>query len=57
MVLEISRADFDKNGCFGKKYDPPKLEFLRPNKVFGVKKCLLGPQEMKITDFLKKPEF
>ena len=71
MVLEIDRADFALKWLFltfptpkpmlGSKsfrsMTPPKLGFLRPNKVFGVKKCFWGPQEMKITDFLKKPEF
>ena len=52
-VLEISRADFAQKWLFwtfptskpllGSKsfrsMTPPKLGFLRPNKVFGVKKC------------------
>ena len=41
------------------RYDPPpkkKLWFLRPNKVFGVQSCFLGPPKTQKIDFLKKPE-
>ena len=36
---------------------PPKLGFLRPEKVFWVKKSFQGSHKMKKTDFLQKPEF
>ena len=34
---------------------PPKLGFLRPNKVLGVKKSFQGPLKMKKTVFLNNP--
>ena len=40
-----------------KKYDPPKVGFLRPKKVLGGQKSFLGPPKIKKIDFLKKPEF
>ena len=33
---------------------PPKVGFLRPNKVLGVQKKLRGPHKMKKINFLKK---
>ena len=52
--MEISRADYAKKVLFSSKtiaqikkfkYDPPKVRFLRPNKVLGAKKSFLGPLE------------
>ena len=36
---------------------PPKVRFLRPNKVSGGQKSFLGAPKIKKIDFLKKPEF
>ena len=36
---------------------PPKVGFLRPNKVLGAQKSFYGPPETQKIDFLKKPEF
>ena len=36
---------------------PPKVSFLRPNKVFGVKKVFRGPPKSKKLIFSKKPKF
>ena len=33
---------------------PPKVGFLRPNKVLELKKSVWGPQKMKKINFLKK---
>ena len=35
---------------------PPKVRFLRPNKVLGAQKNFLGPPKTQKIDFLKKPE-
>ena len=61
MVLEIDRADFALKWLFltfptpkpmlGSKsfrsMTPPKLGFLRPNKVWRVKKRFKGPLKLK----------
>ena len=36
---------------------PPKVRFLRPNKVSGGQKSFWGAPKIKKNDFLKKPEF
>ena len=36
---------------------PPKVRFLRPNKVSGGQKSFWGAPKIKKIDFLKKPEF
>ena len=33
--------------------NPPKVRYLRPNKVFGVPKSFLGPKKTQKIDFLK----
>ena len=35
---------------------PPKVRFLRPNKVLGAQKSFLGPPKTQKIDFLKKLE-
>ena len=35
---------------------PPKVRFLRPNKVFWAPRSFLGPPKTQKIDFLKKPE-
>ena len=36
---------------------PPKVRFLRPNKVSEGQKSFWGAPKIKKIDFLKKPEF
>ena len=43
-------------GSFG-SMTPPKVGFLRPNKVFGALKSFFGPPKPQTNNFLEKPQF